>query len=239
MVSRFMLNNTKDFWKESWDRHLPSYLEMPPRQGMYLELLFPNRSFSFLELGAGSARDARYLAAKGRRVIASDYTPELAANVQLAGTDPRFEFRVLDAFATGLPAKAYDVSYHNGLWIYFEDDQDLNKLAREQARITRRYLVVTVHSAHNEGLKASFASRVAEDPLYDIRFFTRDELFHLLRPFGPTRIFPFGGPLDGQLIGGWRLGRLPFGMRSLVYRHICPRTSPSEWERITAVTAVG
>jgi hypothetical protein len=234
-----MLENTKDFWKESWAHHLPSYLEMPARQGMYLELLFPDRSFTFIEFGAGSMRDARYLAERGRRVIASDYTPELAADPRLNSGNPLLEVRVLDAFATGLPEKACDVSYHNGLWVLFQDDEDLQRLAREQARITRRYMVVTVHSAHNQPLKSSFADRVAADPLYDIRFFSRDELFGLLRPYGPTRIYPYGGPWDGQLIGGWRLGRLPLGMRRWVYRHVCPHTAPSQWERLTAVTRVG
>ena len=154
-------------------------------------------------------------------------------------SNPLLEIRVLDAFATGLEDGSCDVSYHNGLWIYFQKDEELHRLTREQARITRRCMVVTVHSAHNENLKASFAGRAAEDPLYDVRFFTTDEVFQLLRPYGPTKIFPFGGTWDRQLIEGWRLGRLPMRLRRWVYRHVCPRTSPSEWERITAVTEVG
>jgi hypothetical protein len=184
-------------------------------------------------------RDARYLASCGRRVIASDYTPALANDSRLASGNPLFEFRVLDAFATGLADKSCDVTYHNGLWVLFQSNGELHRLAREQARITRRYMVATVHSAHNEGLKASFASRAADDPLYDIRFFTRDELLELLRPYGPTTILPFRGPWDRQLIEGWRLGRLPCRARRLVYRRICPRTPLSRWERIMAVTKVG
>jgi hypothetical protein len=183
-------------------------------------------------------RDANYLAAKGRRVIASDFTAELAEDPRLASSNPLLEIRVLDAFATGLADKAFDVSYHNGLWVYFQNDEQIHRLAREQARITRRYMVVTVHSAQNERLKASFASRAAEDPLYDVRFFTRDELFHLLKPYGRTKMFPFGGPWDRQLLEGWRLGRLPSGLRRWIYQRICPRSPPCEWEKIMAVTDV-
>jgi hypothetical protein len=144
---------------------------------------------------------------------------------------------MLDAFETGLSDQAFDASYHNGLWIYFEDEA-IRRLADEQARITRRYMVVTVHCGHHSELKAEFARRAVDDPLYAVRFFSREELLRLLKPIGPTTLYPFGGAWDRQSIEGWRLGRLPMALRRWIYRRICIRTSPSGWERVMAVTEI-
>jgi len=230
-----MIEKESQFWAESWDRHASDYFTTPPHLGPCLELLFPDKSWTYLEMGGGTMRDARYLAQTGRSVTGSDSVEEVVSRARLYHGSA-LNITKIDAFHTGLTAKSFDVTYHNGVWSNFSNDRDIRQLAAEQARISRRYMVAVVHCRHNQPYRETFRARSVEDPLYDIRFFEIDELRSFMESFGPTRIYPCGSPLAYQLADRWRWGRLPQSIRSLIYRHVAPRTSPKDWFRIIAVT---
>lgn len=230
-----MVEKTNDFWKDSWQQHWSSYLSTPPHQGPCLELLFPNTSWSFLEMGGGTMRDSAYLAGTGRKATGSDYLPEATARARETHKNT-MEIITLDAFQTGLPDGAFDVTFHNGLWVLFSHDEDIRKLAAEQARITRKYMVATVHCAHNQEYQRDFQERAKSDDLYNLRFFEIDEVRAFCEPYGHTLVLPCGSPLTYQLLGGWRWGRLPRPLRRLAYVYAAPHTAPAEWHRIMVVT---
>ncbi len=227
---------TKDQWRQAWSHHLPNYLNAFPRTGYHLEMLFPDRSLRFLELGGATLRDANYLATRGYDATGSDYEPETVRAAAAACGSRSLKTMVLDAFATGLPDAAFDVTFHNGLWVCFGSDDKIRQLLAEQVRITSRYLVVIVHNAHNERLRKTFAERAKTDRLYDIRFFRPAELAGLLEPHGRTTILPFGTRLSNRLMPDAVLGGLPYGLRRFVYRHVCPCEPLSTWERLLAIT---
>jgi hypothetical protein len=232
-----MIEKTEDFWKESWQQHWSSYLATPPHLGPCLELLFPNKSWTFLEMGGGSMRDSAYLAGTGRKVTGSDYLPEAAAKAQETHKGV-MDVITLNAFETGLPDNAFDVTFHNGLWVLFSKDEDIRKMAAEQARISRRYMAAIVHCAHNQKYREDFKERAKTDDLYNLRFFEIDEIRAFCEPYGETLVVPCGSPLTYQLLGGWRWGRFPQSVRRLIYKYAAPRTDPSEWHRIMVVTRV-
>src|SRR5215472_10723356 len=72
-----MIEKESQFWAESWDRHASDYFTTPPHLGPCLELLFPDKSWTYLEMGGGTMRDARYLAQTGRSVTGSDSVEEV------------------------------------------------------------------------------------------------------------------------------------------------------------------
>lgn len=228
----------KHQWREAWSRHLATYQGTFPRTGFHLEMLFPDRSLRFLELGGATLRDANYLAQRGYDVVGSDYEAETVRIAARACRNPALKTMVLDAFATGLPDKSFDVTFHNGLWVCFKSDEQIAQLLREQARITAKYLVVLVHNGHNQLLRRTFAERAKADRLYDIRFFDRPQVSALLEPYGRTTFYAFGTRLSNRLAPGMALGWLPYALRTSIYRHVCPHEPLATWERLLAVTEV-
>ena len=76
--------------------------------------------------------------------------------------------------------KEYDVTFHNGLWVLFNDDNDILKLVKEQARISKRIIITTVHNAHNQEFIDYFKKLSKTDELYKIRFFSKEEMTNIL-----------------------------------------------------------
>lgn len=229
---------TPQQWRTFWQRHLADYLRVGPRTGQYLEMLFADKSLSFLEIAGGSLRDANYLAEKGYAATGSDFLCDLVEGARSFYRNPRLHTLVLDAFNTQLDDGAYDVTFHNGFLVYFRSDNDIKTLLAEQVRITRAYVVAVVHSAHNPRLRQAFASKARCNPLFDIRFFKDKEMRALLQPYGRTRLYPYGGSIAGRLLPTGRLGRLPLGVRRWIYRMAAPLEPRSRWERIIAVTSL-
>jgi hypothetical protein len=62
----------------------------------------------------------------------------------------------------------------------FNDDQQLLELVKEQARITKNKIIVTVHNKHNIDFVNYFHSLSRTDPLYKVRFFSTDEVSSLM-----------------------------------------------------------
>lgn len=94
---------------------------------------------------------------------------------------PKLEKMILlaDAFDLPFTDKFFDVSYHNGFWGYFRND-DIYLLMNEQVRVTKNRLIIGVHNAHNKEFVRYFNEKQREDPLYSLRFFSVDEINNIL-----------------------------------------------------------
>ena len=76
-----------------------------------------------------------------------------------------------------------DVTFSKGFVGCFEND-DIVRILSEQRRISRNYVVATVHNAHNPGFKEYFNKRAELDLLYSLRFFFVEEINELFQSAG-------------------------------------------------------
>jgi len=119
------------------------------------------------------------LRAKGINCKGIDFSKESIALARKHFPDHIDCIHEMSAFDMKFANREFDVSYHNGLWGYFSDDQ-IDLLAKEQARVTGSRMMATVHNAHNKQFVEYFEKLKPEDPLYDIRFFNLDEITGLM-----------------------------------------------------------
>lgn len=190
---------TEQYWAEAWQRHLETYLGGPPRAGYWLEQRF-GKDGSVLELAGGSCRDSRWLADRGADAIGSDFDEKTLDYLRDRFPQSSLKLRREDSFALSLDDKSVDLSFSNGFWICFDDDERLLKLMREQARVTRKWMIALVHNRGNDRLLRKFARLSKQDSLYDVRFFSPDELTRLIDASGiaykSISYEKFGGPAD-------------------------------------------
>jgi hypothetical protein len=192
-----------EFWEGSWARHMEEYLAAPPRCGYWLAARFPDSRLGVLEIAGGSCRDSRYLAERGYDAIGSDFEPRTLDFLARRFPGSPLKLRREDAFALSLPDRSIDLTFHNGFWICFSDDDVLRRLICEQARVTRQHMVAIVHNTENAENRRIFRERAKTDPLYDVRFFHAEEIEALIRSAGigfrSLRLYKFGGRIDGLL----------------------------------------
>lgn len=202
MALAFMVDKniqSEEFWADAWMRHIDDYLSAPPRSGYWLNARFGQQP-SALEIAGGSCRDSRYLSSVWRHCVGVDFDERTVAYLRKKFPDTMHKVLNRNAFSLGFEKAAFDVSFSNGFWILFSEDQQIIELAREQARVTRKWMVVIVHNDLNSNLKANFARKAEQDPLYDIRYFSPHEVERLVRaagiPFRSISLEKFGGPVD-------------------------------------------
>lgn len=226
------------FWSETWLQHIDTYLAAPPRCGYWLETRFGLRH-SVLDLAGGSCRDSRYLAARGASAVGSDFDQKTLTYLAARFPHSTLELRREDAFALTLPDNSVDLSFSNGFWVYHHPDR-LRVLAREQARVTRKWMVVLVHNARNKTQVETFRRAAQSDPLYDIHFFDPGEIADLVRSFEVPHkrlsVHKVGGPLDLFLYR--RLGPVGnpvSGVAASVVPHLYRRQPWRQTERVACV----
>lgn len=188
------------FWEEAWVRHIEAYLSAPPRCGHWLRARFRLQGWRVLELGGGSCRDSRVLAEGGVQSVGTDFEEKTLQYLRQRFEGSPLPLRREDASALSFENGAFDLSFHNGFWVLFDDPARVVQLLREQARVTRRTLVAVVHNADNTRLVEAFKRKSARDPLYDIHFLSRRDLASLCEAAGlashQVRFEKFGGPVD-------------------------------------------
>ena len=189
-----------DAWPSLWRRHLDKYLSKPARTGFWMETWFGSRATSFLELGCGSGRDSVYLAECGHTVVGTDLDAETLSELQRRFADKGVTFQPADAANLDFPDNCFDVVFHNGLWVLFEDDNLISEMLAEQTRVARKYAVIIVHNAANPTLVKSFEKRAVDDELYDIRFFDQAAVRSVIERSGvrykKMEFIKFGGRMD-------------------------------------------
>ncbi len=193
-------SESKKEWNSLWEKYLAVYLKAPPRLGYWISSYFPP-PLSVLEIAAGSACDSLFLARQGYRTLATDNNEWVVEKVSEKFSHlSDFTYLVENAFSFSFPDRVVDLSFSNGFWVLFSDDELLRSLAREQARVTGKYMVVVVHNIENKKLVNTFKEKAVSDPLYDVRFFSREELVEIIKTSGiparSIRVEKFGGIVD-------------------------------------------
>lgn len=169
-----------DEWTKIWRIDFENYLKRPPRLGIFLWNYFGNEIKNALEVGCGSARDSLYLAKKDVDVVAVDYNEFVIKLLEKRFSDVKnLSFRVGNALniSKNIDGK-FDLTFHNGLIIYL-DPNEITTILKEQYMITRKYMVIVAHNKQNKHLIDRFDRKSGSSKLYDIHFFTPDEIIHL------------------------------------------------------------
>lgn len=171
-------NSASSDWDEKWASIFDRY-QADLRHAHYIRALLTPKERSVLELAAGSFRDMAMLRRSGVECSGMDFSAESVERARRIFAD--FASSIFQASAFELPFsdKHFDVTYHNGFWVLFDDAQ-IKELAAEQARVTRGRMIATVHNGHNQGFVEYFAHMKQRDPLYDIRFFSIAEITELM-----------------------------------------------------------
>jgi SAM-dependent methyltransferase len=202
-------------WDVLWGKLFDKY-QADIRHAYYIAALRRRNERRLLEIAAGSFRDAAALNRWGLSCDGVDFSPESVEKARSAFAIFSNRIRQMDATRLDYADKVFDLSYHNGFWGYF-DDADIYRLGTEQARVTKRRMIATVHNAHHEMFRRNFAERGKADSLYRIRFFHAEEIATLMRRFcRRVTVLPVGGGRVDRLIRrGYSAGivRWPFLLR--------------------------
>jgi len=191
----------KKEWSTSWEKHLENYLKAPARTGIFAKAYLKGVASS-LELGCGSGRDSIYLARYGIEAIATDYEPTVIGKLQEQFKDSNLpvKFREADAFNLPFQDHKFDLVFHNGLFIYFNNNQDIINMLYEQKRISQKYILILAHNKTNSRLVTQFEALSQSDSIYDIRFFTKEELYQIVKSSQinakSIQFLKFGGRFD-------------------------------------------
>lgn len=169
---------TSHAWDNTWADIFAHY-QNDTRHAYYIDAIRQRDERRVLEIAAGSFRDIARLSERGSEGYGIDFSSEAVTRAK--DFYPQFadRFSVQNAFNLNFADNFFDLTYHNGLWGYFSND-DIALMAKEQARVTRKKMVVTVHNAHNTGFFDYFERKKETDPLFDIRFFSIDEMHDFL-----------------------------------------------------------
>lgn len=165
-------------WDQKWAEIFDHY-QQDIRHAHYVRALLRPDEDRILEIAAGSFRDVAALCRRGVDGEGMDFSKESVLRAQAAYPEYSARFHQMSAFSMPVPDKSFDVTYHNGFWVLFPDEE-IRALAAEQARITRKRMIVTVHNKHNSQFLGYFDRMKKADPLYDIRFFGTKEISTLL-----------------------------------------------------------
>lgn len=178
-------------WDEKW-REIFNHYQDDLRHAYYMRAIFEPSEKKILEIAAGSFRDMGTLNKWGYVCYGVDFSIEAVerAKRQYSEFEDRISF--MNGFALDYANNEFDITFHNGLWIYFNDDE-IVQLAREQQRVSRYRMAVTVHNGHNQAFVDYFRMKAETDPLYNIRFFTIDEITHFMSQVSNNiKIIPCG-----------------------------------------------
>lgn len=161
-------------WDSKWPDIFDHY-QNDSRHAHYINAVRQRDEQKILEIAAGSFRDIAWLNDKGLEGYGIDFSSEAVTRARKFYPQQADKFSVQDASQLEFADDFFDLSYHNGFWGLFSD-ADIKKMAVEQARVTRKRIIVTVHNAHNIGFANYFKSKQETDRLFNIRFFTVDEM---------------------------------------------------------------
>jgi SAM-dependent methyltransferase len=218
--------DTPDGWDAEWARWFERYSRGIPRVGMWLARAYATSGCDILELGAGSGRESRFLSRYARSVTCVDFSAGVMEALRASHPPSNLRALTMDARHLEFPEHAFDLSFHKGFWICFNDDAQIARLFSEQLRVTRRTMLALVHNGANAPLQAMFQTKAETDKLYQVRFFKPDELLEIGHEGlakagvrGSVRLRGFGG-VDWMHRGLG--GRLPVSIQgnlaALAYR---------------------
>ena len=183
---------TKEQWNQKWGDIFDHY-QQDLRHAYYIRAILNHNEKKIIELAAGSFRDTAALNAMNINCYGADYSLKAVSLAEKQFPSIAEKLSEQDAFNLSFPDKSFDLSFHNGFWVLFSDDNDILKLIKEQARITKHRIVATVHNAHNKSFVEYFDKLKENDSLYSIRFFEMQEMEYLMKSVAKTvKIIPVG-----------------------------------------------
>lgn len=223
-------------WKESWKEHLNNYLNGVPRTGIFIKSLFRSVKKT-LELGCGSSRDSIFLAKNKINATATDYEEETISFLNNQFKSDYLNYEVADAFNLPKADKSFELVFHNGLFVLFNDDDQIIKMLKEQCRVSKKYILIFVHNVKNKRLQELFKQKKINDKIYDIRFFGKDEFLKIIKNSDISckqiRFLKFGGKFD------LLYNMFPYRYFSLMLEFIVPRLYQIQrWSRTERVVCV-
>ncbi len=178
-------------WDQKWEGIFDHY-QQDLRHAHYIRALLAPSERNILELAAGSFRDMAALRRVGINCSGMDFSSESVNRAKSAFPEFARCIYEMSGFQLEFDDGAFDVTYHNGFWVLFEDEE-IHALAQEQARVTKGRMIATVHNKHNKGFVEYFDRMKVTDPLYDIRFFDLDEITELMgRVCDNVHVIPVG-----------------------------------------------
>lgn len=172
---------TKEYWNLEWASVFEHY-QQDIRHGHYIHAVLRPDEKKILELGAGSFRDASLLNRLGLECWGVDYSTFAVDSARKLYPQYAERFHVANILKMDFPDNSFDFSYSNGVVGCFNND-DIKSIFKEQCRITRKRIAVTVHNRHNQQFWDYFQKKKQEDPLYAVRFFLIDEISDILKQF--------------------------------------------------------
>lgn len=221
-----------NWWSTAWKTYHKEYVCSVAYQAYYLYSVLPTDVHKILELGAGSFRDTAQLYRWGYDSWGTDFSGEAVALAK--ETYPYLSGRIFPCDCTNIPVsnKSFDVCFHNGLLVCFEDNSVVHATIAEQSRVAKRIIVSTVHNSLNVPLKKIFSQKSVSEPLYAIRFFGPDEICSLLKPYCKrVEVYPYGMLGCNRLIKYTRNRHLV----KLYYRIVFRKYPIERCERLMAV----
>lgn len=226
------------YWSGAWMRHIDNYLATAPRAGYWLAQHY-RKEHSLLEIAGGSCRDSKFLADNGFQATGTDFDQDTLDYLR-----ERHGFsHVTQADAFNLPFEdnAFQMSFSNGFWVLFDDNNSIAQLIKEQARVTEKYLISFVHNQANPRLVDKFKQQATTDDLYNIRFFDREAIPQLVKDSGvrykSIRLLKFGAYYPDRLLS------LSFGKRypwiDRLLTGIVPRLYPlMPWNSVERIAVI-
>jgi ubiquinone/menaquinone biosynthesis C-methylase UbiE len=178
-------------WDEKWLDIFDHY-QQDLRHAYYINAILNPNEKKLLEIAAGSFRDTGALNKWGLECYGADFSIKSVEMAKKQFPDLAEKMSQQDAFEFSFKDKEFDLSFSNGFFGYFNDNEIL-KLAKEQARITKYRIAATVHNAHNKQFVEYFDKLKQNDPLYKVRFFEMDEIAQLMKSVAKNvEIIPVG-----------------------------------------------
>lgn len=180
-----------DVWDDKWNELFLAY-QSDLRHAYYLNALLDSK-YTILELAAGSFRDMAFLNQLGYDCHGCDFSFNSVIKAQ--NHFSHLSKKIFHADAERLESfnKTYDVTYHNGFWVLFDDDNKIYDLYTVQKKITNKFLIITVHNGHNKEFKNYFLEKRKFDNLYAIRFFEIEEMLKILNlTYSEVSVYPVG-----------------------------------------------
>jgi len=175
-------NKSKLISDADWDLKWPDIFEHYQndlRHAQYIQALKNKNENCLLEIAAGSFRDMAALNKWGIECNGMDFSAESVMLAKKQFPSLSNKIHQMDGFNFNFVDKKFDLTYHNGFWVLF-NDSDIDLLAKEQARISKYRMIATVHNAHNIQFKNYFKMKAENDSLYRIRFFYEEEMRNIM-----------------------------------------------------------
>jgi ubiquinone/menaquinone biosynthesis C-methylase UbiE len=184
------LINNEETWSVKWEEYFDRY-QKDLRHAFYIRSLLKPKG-KFLEIGAGSFRDCNLLYSRGYDIYGVDFCASTVEKAKKKFSLMRERILQMDAFNLSFDDNFFNTSYHNGFFVLFNDNE-IDKLLKEQYRVSSEFIICTVHNSHNKDFVRYFENLSSRDSLYNIRFFEKDEIVSLMNPYcSEVKVLPVG-----------------------------------------------